>query len=106
MSQRGQWEQEISALRMKLQQAHDRDTPGDPEINVPVPFEPTIYCSLYYVLCSVVIFCFFMCVNEGTNGAGVGSRAGMCPITSRAQGTETHCEPQENPVLCRSVWVH
>ncbi|XP_039550928.1 unconventional myosin-Vb isoform X2 [Pimephales promelas] len=33
LSQRGQWEQEISALRMKLQQAHDRDTPGDPEIN-------------------------------------------------------------------------
>ncbi|KAK7137051.1 hypothetical protein R3I93_017195 [Phoxinus phoxinus] len=33
LSQRGQWEKEISALRMKLQQAHDRDTPGDPEIN-------------------------------------------------------------------------
>ncbi|XP_077082574.1 unconventional myosin-Va [Siphateles boraxobius] len=33
LSQRGQWEQEISALRMKLQQAHERDTPGDPELN-------------------------------------------------------------------------
>ncbi|KAK9967525.1 hypothetical protein ABG768_001921 [Culter alburnus] len=33
LSQRAQWEQEIAALRMKHQQAHDRDTPGDPEIN-------------------------------------------------------------------------
>lgn len=33
LSQRAQWEQEISDLRIKLQQAQDRDTPGDPEIN-------------------------------------------------------------------------
>ncbi|XP_051979508.1 unconventional myosin-Vb [Xyrauchen texanus] len=32
LSQRGQWEEEISALRMKHQQAQDRDAPGDTEI--------------------------------------------------------------------------
>lgn len=55
LSQRAQWEQEITDLRVKLQQAQDRDTPGHPEINVPVPSELTIYCSLYFVNLSFLL---------------------------------------------------
>lgn len=33
LSQRAQWEQEISALRTNLQQLQDRDMPGDPDKN-------------------------------------------------------------------------
>lgn len=63
LSQRAQWEQEIAALRMKLQQAHDRDTPADPEINVPVPSKPTVYCSLYFVQLSLFAS-LCMCMKE------------------------------------------
>lgn len=44
-----------------------------------------------------------MCVYEGPNRAGGGSRAGMRPVATGTQGTEIHREPQENPVLRRSV---